>query len=288
MTVPSCPAAVPTSRPSWPCAGAGWDTHAHVFGPTAEFSYDPARRYTPPEQTVEDYLANLDQLGLRHGVLVQPSVYGADNRALVDALQRAEGRLLGVVQMDAATVDDSTVAQWHAAGVRGVRLWWDGPARTAELDALAARLRGTCWHLDVYCTDTTALGSFLPRVEGLGLPVMVEAMGSPRGTDVQAPGSFQALCAMLREGAVWAKLSHPYKIDADGLPYARARPWAQALVEAAPHQIVWGSDWPHPMAPGPMPDDGALLDLLPGWAGGIDTAHHILQHNPARFYLGTP
>ncbi|GAA5232203.1 amidohydrolase family protein [Verticiella sediminum] len=286
MNLPTCPPAAPTQPPSWPCAGDGWDAHAHVFGPVSAFPYGSARRYTPPEQTVEDYLANLDRLGLRHGVLVQPSVYGDDNAALVDALQRADGRLLGVVQMNALAVDDRQMAQWHDAGVRGVRLWWDGPGRAGELAGMAARLRGTGWHLDVYASDAAALASFLPHVERLTLPVMVEAMGSPRAEDTHSPESFQTLLAMLREGSLWAKLSHPYKIDPGGLPYPRARPWAQALARAAPSQLVWGSDWPHPMIAGPMPHDGALLDLLPEWAGGVEVARRILQDNPARFYLG--
>ncbi len=44
----------------------------------------------------EAYLALLDRLGCDRGVLVQPSAYGRDNRAMLDALARSRKRLRGV------------------------------------------------------------------------------------------------------------------------------------------------------------------------------------------------
>ena len=43
-------------------------------------------------------------------------------------------------------------------------------------------------------------------------------------------------------------------------------PFARALVEAAPERLVFGTDWPHVMLDSPMPNDGALTDLLAEWA----------------------
>lgn len=281
------PARSETRRPAWAFGRGGWDTHAHVFGPADRFSYVSGRRYTPPDQTTGQYLATLDRLGLAMGVLVQPSVYGADNSALLDGLGAADGRLRGVVEAEARTLSDAQVVAWSALGVCGVRVWWDGKRPGQWLVDLAARLRGTGWHLDVYCTTLDAFSTLAPLVPGLGLPVMIEAMGTPRGTmSVLAP-PFQTLLGMLREGAAWVKLSHPYKVDPSGPPYPLALPFARAIVDAAPAQAVWGSDWPHPNIAGPMPNDGELIDLLPSWAGSTAAAEQILIHNPPRFY-GAP
>ena len=38
---------------------AGWDCHAHVFGPYADFPLACARSYTPPEAPLDAYLALL-------------------------------------------------------------------------------------------------------------------------------------------------------------------------------------------------------------------------------------
>ena len=51
----------------------GWDCHAHLFGPYARYPLAAQRSYTPPEAPEENYRALLLQLGLGHGVLVQPS-----------------------------------------------------------------------------------------------------------------------------------------------------------------------------------------------------------------------
>ena len=56
----------------------------------------------------EAYLALLDRLGFDHGVLVQPSAYGRDNRAMLDALTRAPTRLRGVA-VGGAELDTPTL-----------------------------------------------------------------------------------------------------------------------------------------------------------------------------------
>ena len=72
------------------------DCHCHVFGPAARFPYAEPRSYTPDDAPLEAYLALLDRLGFDRGVLVQPSAYGRDNRAMLDALAREPKRLRGV------------------------------------------------------------------------------------------------------------------------------------------------------------------------------------------------
>jgi 2-pyrone-4,6-dicarboxylate lactonase len=72
------------------------DCHCHVFGPAARFPYAEPRSYTPADAQLAAYLAMLDRLGFDRGVLVQPSAYGRDNRAMLDALAREPQRLRGV------------------------------------------------------------------------------------------------------------------------------------------------------------------------------------------------
>ena len=65
------------------------DCHCHVFGPAARFPYAEPRSYTPDDAPLEAYLALLDRLGFDRGVLVQPSAYGRDNRAMLSPNSRA-------------------------------------------------------------------------------------------------------------------------------------------------------------------------------------------------------
>ena len=71
-------------------------------------------------------------------------------------------------------------------------------------------------------------------------------------------------------------------------------PFAQALIQANPDRIVWGSDWPHPESSGRRPaqeispaieiDDGLLLNQLAAWAPDAAVRRKILVDNPARLY----
>ena len=75
---------------------AGWDCHAHVFGPYDRFPLAPDRSYTPPEAPLEDYLAMLERLGMARGMLVHPSAYGEDYSLLRYVLAR-QPNLRGVI-----------------------------------------------------------------------------------------------------------------------------------------------------------------------------------------------
>ena len=68
------------------------------------------------------------------------------------------------------------------------------------------------------------------------------------------------------------------------LPYAPILPFAQALIDRAPQNLLWGSDWPHTSHDGAMPNDGDLLDLLAQWAPDATVRDAILRTNPARLY----
>jgi predicted TIM-barrel fold metal-dependent hydrolase len=103
-----------------PSPSEGWDCHAHVIENTERYPLWSGRGYDPPIAALDDYLAFLDRNGIARGVLVQPSVYGFDNRCLLDALERADGRLRGI----AVPAPDTSAAEMeamHRFGVRGVR-----------------------------------------------------------------------------------------------------------------------------------------------------------------------
>ena len=57
----------------------------------------------------------------------------------------------------------------------------------------------------------------------------------------------------------------------------------KALLDAAPERVIWGTDWPHVMVKGAMPNDGALADLLVDWVPER-LREQVLVQNPARLY----
>jgi len=106
-------------------------------------------------------------------------------------------------------------------------------------------------------------------------------MRTDKGLD--APG-FQAMLRLMARGRCWVKLSGPMRIATTALPYADVTPFAQALTQANPDRVVWGTDWPHVIIKGAMPNDGDLADLLPAWIPDTALREKVLVRNPAQLY----
>jgi hypothetical protein len=160
------------------------DCHCHVFGPAARFPYSEPRSYTPNDAPLEAYLAMLDRLGFERGVLVQPSAYGRDNRAMLDALAREPKRLRGVA-VGGAELTQDTLKQWHAAGVRGLRAnefrrdgkpYYQNGVGLKEIEPLLPVIADLGWHLQLWidARDLPEMAGALARVP---VPVVVDHMG---------------------------------------------------------------------------------------------------------------
>lgn len=96
------------------------DCHAHVFGPQRRFPYLPNAAYIPPDALPQDRARMLTTISCQRAVLVQPSVYGADNRCMVAALASGVFNLRGVAVVR-EDIGDAELEALHQARVRGVR-----------------------------------------------------------------------------------------------------------------------------------------------------------------------
>jgi len=289
---PLCMAADAQPRPPGTALPDGaCDCHAHICGPAAAYPYSAERIYTPPDATLESYRHLLAVLGVARAVLVQPSVYGTDNRAMLAALQAAGPGFRGVAVVE-PTISAHDVEVLHRAGIRGVRLNLvdrrDGRnAVPVEIvRALADRIAPFGWHIEFLVNLDEAPG-FAGAISGLKVPVVLGHFGYPRaGTRdwIKAP-AFAGLLALLAGGRCWVKLTGPYRISgAADLPYDDVDAAAARLAQAAPGRLIWGSDWPHVMMKKPMPNDGALCDLLARWIPDAKARTRILVENPMELY----
>jgi len=287
-SAPLCAAPDPSPRaPAHAMPRHACDAHMHICGPESRYAYAAERIYTPPDAVLADYLRLTRALGLERVVFVQPSIYGTDNAALLDALRDCPLECRGVAVVD-ASVDEQTLAAWHAAGVRGVRLNivdTQSPQPVLPeraIRGLAERIAPFGWHLELlaHVDDFASLDTVLTR---LPVDVVFGHLGYLRRGATVASAGFRALLRLLDTGRCWVKLTGPYRLTDAPLPYAPVAAIAAALLAAAPERLVWGSDWPHVMLRGVMPNDGALLDLLFDWADG-PAARRILVDNAATLY----
>jgi predicted TIM-barrel fold metal-dependent hydrolase len=286
---PLCAAPDPHPRaPRRPTPPNAADCHAHICGPLGGMPYDSERIYTPPDALLPDYRAMLDTLGIRRAVLVQPSVYGTDNRVMLQALHDG-GPLLRGVAVVSPDISDVELQMMHVAGVRGVRFncvdrrEGRNTVPVAEIAALAERIKPLGWHVEFLLQVDAAPD--LEVCNSLPVDIVFGHLGYVHADRGGADDTgFRALLKLMERGRCWVKLTGPYRISAGDLPYADVAPMARALAAAAPERLVWGSDWPHVMVRKPMPNDGALLDLLADWVPDDAVRRRILVDNPVQLY----
>jgi predicted TIM-barrel fold metal-dependent hydrolase len=263
-----------------------WDAHAHVIGDASRFPLSPGRSYTPEPASLEAYLALLDRVGIAHGVLVQPSVYGFDNRCLIDALERSAGRLFGVaVPAPDATARD--LERMHRHGVRAVRcnLINPGGLRPDVVAGWQPALRALGWHVEVQVSidDLPGLAGMWKR---FGVPAVIDHLGRPApGQTSPERSSLRALIELVRDGVCFVKLSAPYRLSAEPPPWQDVAPLAEALIDASPHACLWGTDWPHVDTRSPVRTDD-VLTALGAWCPDATTRQIVSTHAARTLFRG--
>ena len=285
MTEPACLAPSKSLGPVRFRVPAGaWDTHVHAIGRFDRFPLSPRRGYTPAAVPIDDYVTLMDRLGLARAVLVQPSIYAADNRAMLDALARFPERFRGIAVVT-ATIGDGELRALHDAGVRGVRANLLNPGGISFDDAttLTRRFADLGWHLQLQI-DVSTFERFDDAAR-LPVPVVVDHLGYMPASRGHSDPGFQRLLRWVATGRCWVKLSAPYRLtDRQGARYDAVAPLARALVRANPERMLWASDWPHTDLCRDMPDDGELLDVLADWVVDRATRDAILARNPVALY----
>ena len=255
-----------------------WDAHAHVIGDPAKFAMRPGRSYTPASAPLDAYLAMLDRHGFAYGVLVQPSVYGFDNRCLIDALDRADGRLFGVV-VPAPDASARDLERMHQHGVRGVRcnLINPGGLRPDVVMRWQPVLKTLGWHVELH-VPAGDLPDLADVCERLAVPVVVDHMGrpAPRQADPDLP-RLRTLIALVRDGLCYVKLSAPYRVSSQPPPWPDLTPLAGAFIRANPRACLWGSDWPHVDTASAV-QTASVVDVLSEWCPEAAIRRIVTSH----------
>lgn len=274
-------------KPDYVAPAGAVDAHCHVFGPEAVFPFAPERKYTPVDAPKEKLFALRDHLGFSRNVIVQATCHGSDNRALVDALVASEGRARGIAVVK-PDISDTELEQMDQAGVRGVRFSFvkrlvDATPKDV-FRQVAQRISQLGWHSVVYF-EAADLEELIPFLTSLPGTLVVDHMGRPEvGEGVESAGFSSFRKFMADNPDVWVKVSCPERLTVAGPPYDDVVPFARTLVEQFPDRVLWGTDWPHPNMKSHMPDDGALVDVIPRIAPTRALQQALLVDNPARLY----
>ncbi|MDN4610438.1 amidohydrolase family protein [Arthrobacter burdickii] len=282
------------SKPRFALPQGTVDTHCHVFGPGATFPFAPERKYTPCDAGKDQLFALRDHLGISRNVLVQATCHGADNSAMLDAIDASNGRARGIATVRPDITHDELV-QLHNSGIRGVRFNFlkrlVNTSPKDELRTIAHKIAPLGWHIVIYFegADLEELEAFFAA---LPTPLVVDHMGRPDTSQPVDGPDFTRFLRFTDKNDVWVKVSCPERLSLTGppalngelRPYQDAVPFGRRVIAEFPDRVLWGTDWPHPNLKDHMPDDGLLVDYIPLIAETPDQQHKLLVDNPTRLY----
>ena len=274
------------SRPRFTPPPGAVDAHCHVFGPADRFPFSAKAKYMPEDAGPEMLFGLRDRLGFTRNVIVQASCHGTDNAATLNAIAASDGRARGVAVVDPA-IDQAELARLHAGGIRGIRFNFlkrlvDDAPKDRFLDV--ARRLPAGWHVVVYF-EADILAELRPFLDAIPVPLVIDHMGRPDVTQGPAGPDMRAFRALLdSRDDIWFKATCPDRLDPAGPPWDAFVAAVAPLVADYPDRALWGTDWPHPNMQDAIPEDGALVDMIPRIAPTAELQRKLLVDNPLRLY----
>lgn len=263
------------------------DCHFHVFEDPQIYPYTANRSYTPTLAPWAAFEAMNGAIGADRAVLVHPSVYGHDHSSLYDTMHAHADRLRAVAVLSVDSTD-AEIERLHALGTRGTRIniLFAGGNQLSDAESLAHRIKPFGWHIQ-FLVDVAAQPDIPIWAAKLGVPVVFDHFGHPFQASVQDAG-FQNMCALVKEGTAWVKLSGAYRVVDSANKWAAIQPFVDALLNTRTDRLVWGTDWPHPNIPAPMPNDGDIAESVFRWLPTEALRQQVLVKNPELLYDFAP
>lgn len=272
-----------TAAPTFKVPPNTADCHFHIY----DNRVPPAAGGLPaPDATPDDYRALQARLGTTRGVVVQPSLYGTDNRPTLAGMAALGPNFRGIAVVTPA-VSDAELQRLHGLGIRGIRfnLAQAGTTTLDMLEPLSQRVDALGWHCQINMPGDKIVAASDTFLKIRGKLVFDHLAHCPQPAGVQSD-TFKLMRRLLDQGNTWVKLTGLYADTKVGPPsYADTVAVARAFAAAAPTRCVWGTDWPHPTErQDNKPDDALLLDLFPTFVPNEADRTRILVDNPAELY----
>lgn len=237
-----------------------FDTHTHVISPdTTTYPTDPIGGHQsewsqarPVDAT--GLLKAIDDAGIARAVVVQAStVYGHDNRYVVDTVRAHPTRFVGVYSIDALAPDAvERIDHWQAQGLSGFRLFTTGSTMPGQSDWLGhedsfaawahAEKRGIPVCLQMTMEGLPALRALLERFPAVR--VLLDHCARPDLSDGTPYAASQALFDMAAFPGVYLKLTNR-TIAAATAGKSTPQAFLDRVIETfGAGRIAWGSNFP--------------------------------------------
>lgn len=264
------------------------DCHAHIIDLT-RYPAGPGAGYTPlPHE--QGNRAQFDDVlaahGFSHALLVQPSCYGFDNTAMLDAIDGSGGRFAGIAVVS-PRMPVSEMRALRRRGIVGIRLnlgnFDPDLFSRPETGDFLKRVRDIGWFVQVYAVGRQ-WDEFAQRLAASGTRILIDHLGHPDVTgDLDQPG-FRAVLALAREMDAVIKLSGAFRLSPQPAGFWDVDRFAQAVIARfGVDRCIWGSDWPFINIGKPV-SYAEQLAVVKRWLPDEAQRAQVLVANPARLF----
>jgi predicted TIM-barrel fold metal-dependent hydrolase len=235
------------------------DTHMHVWsGDPGRFPFahplDPNFKPPPIAATAEVVVAEMDESGIRHCVLVQTISHGWDNRYLALCLKAHPRRFRGQGLIDptdpkVAERLEFWVREHGLAGVRFSPLYYQGKEGWLNAESSHALWKKAGELRAIF--NFFIVTAQLPRLEEMivrfpDVRVVIDHLARIDLKAADPMPEFAKLLALARHPNVWVKVSELNLLSPSGkYPYADTFPWVRRVYDAfGPDRLLWGTGFP--------------------------------------------
>jgi predicted TIM-barrel fold metal-dependent hydrolase len=203
-----------------------------------------AWHHPPEDATIEQYIATLDQHGVRYAVIAAASLYDDYNDYMIESTVKYKHRLR-TTAIFKPSIDPYVMRLMRDDGVVGVRLQWRNVKNlpditTPEYRKFLRRVRDLDWHVHLNQSGDL-LEAPLAALEAAGVKIVVDHFGHPLRCKGAACVGQQAIMRSVEKGRTWVKLSAAYRLESPAVAEACAR---ELIKNCGPERLLWGSDWP--------------------------------------------
>ncbi len=239
------------------------DTHMHVWGNDRKrypfvHPYQPDFVDAPHSATLESLIADMDEHGCTHSVLVQVIYHGWDNQYLAACLQKYPSRLRGHGLIDPTDIQvaDKLEFWMEQRGLHGMRfspIYYENGQHGGD-DWIEAPHMHRLWKV---AAARRAIFNFfisprqLPKLARMirtypEVPIVIDHLGRADLKSTDAEAELKNLLDLARMKNVWVKVSELNAVSREvAYPFRDTYGWVKRVYEAfGPDRLLFGTGFP--------------------------------------------
>ncbi len=248
------------------------DTHIEVWTIDRKFPFghpeNPSARPNMPAP-IENQIAQMDEFGIKYGVLITPRYFGWDNSYTEHSLRQAPNRFVahGLLDPHNPKAPERLRSWIKEKGFQGMRfspiyhpkLSWLNDKSQYPIWKEAERL-GAVFNFYILPHQMPMLADMAGRFPGV--KIVIDHLGKPDLKLADPWPEFLKMFLLKKFPQVWVSASEPYELSTSNrFPYRETIPFFKATYEEfGGSRLIWGTGYPRPRWELPMDKELEFVD----------------------------